>query len=300
MKPTEKRNQSNRRLYTKKRSNQKASDSSLLSKLISCRALNSFGVLITLVCVLVLLSTAFVALPGVQASSPNSGAISLSSTPVTWKGTATAGGALGDPLLGLVTAEDMCIEGTTCDTYMLTINGNASDWINAKKVVHIHLGWTVPTQDFDVYVHKGDLNGPIVANSGNGATNGILGSEDCDLDPSSPSVATGTFAVHVVYWTATAADQYNATASVENAPAQPPPGPTPTPATEPAGTPRFFNYLAPVGVADDAGEPSIGVNWKSERINSGIPDGGTVNYFGGFLPYMLRVHFNDSFTPAKA
>ncbi|MDQ1638653.1 MAG: hypothetical protein QOF62_1992 [Pyrinomonadaceae bacterium] len=296
MKPTAKRN---RRFNAMNRVNQKPA-ASQFSKFISCRALNSFGVLITLVCVLALLGVAFVALPSVHASNPNAGSIGLTSSPVTWQGTATAGGAIGDPLLGLVTSEDMCIEGTSCDTFTLTISGTPADWINAKKIVHVHLGWTIPVQDFDLYIHKGDLNGPIVADSGNGATNGILGSEDADLDPSSPSVGTGTFAVHVVYWTATAAEQYTATASVANAAAPPPPGPTPTPATEPAGTPRFFNYLAPVGVADDAGEPSIGVNWKSERVNGGIPDGGTVNYFGGFLPYMLRVHFNDTFTPAKA
>jgi hypothetical protein len=275
-------------------------NSSLFCQFMSCRALNSLSVLITLVCVLALLGGAFIAMPTVHASNPNSGSISLSSAPISWQGTATAGGAVGDPLLGLVTSEDMCIEGTSCDTFTLTIAGTPADWVNAKKVVHVHLGWTVPTQDFDLYIHKGDLNGPIVADSGNGATNGVLGKEDADLDPSSPSIGTGTFAVHVVYWTATAADQYTATASVENAAALPPPGPTPTPATEPAGTPRFVNYLAPVGVADDAGEPSIGVNWKAERVNGGIPDGGTVNYFGGFLPYMLSVRFNDSFTPAKA
>src|SRR6266550_6059988 len=268
-------------------------------KFMSCRALNSLSVLITLVCILALLGVAFIALPTVHAANPNSGSISLSSAPISWQGTATAGGAIGDPLLGLVTSEDMCIEGTSCDTFTLTIAGTPADWVNAKKVVHVHLGWTVPTQDFDLYIHKGDLNGPIVADSGNGATNGVLGKEDADLDPSSASIGTGTFAVHVVYWTATAAEQYTATASVANAAALPPPGPTPTPATEPAGTPRFFNYLAPAGVGDDAGEPSIGVNWKSERVNGGIPDGGTVNYFGGFLPYMLRLHFNDTFTPAK-
>ncbi len=299
MKSNAKRNHANWRVNTMIRNGKRARAASLFSKLISCRALNSFGVLITLVCVLALLGIALVALPSVHAANPTSGTLTTTSAPITWQGTAVAGGAIGDPLLGLVTSEDMCIEGTTCDTYTLTINGTPSDWINAKKIVHVHLGWTIPAQDFDLYIHKGDLNGPIVANSGNGVTNGILGTEDADLDPSSPSVGTGTFAVHVVYWTATAAEQYTGTASVENAPAPPPPGPTPTPATEPAGTPHFYNYLPPAGVADDAGEPSIGVNWKTERVNGGIPDGGTVNYFGGFLPYMLRAHFNDTFTPAK-
>ncbi|MDQ1708381.1 MAG: hypothetical protein QOJ88_1592 [Pyrinomonadaceae bacterium] len=271
----------------------------LYSRVLSARPLNSFGVLIALLCLAAGLSVLVFGPPAAQASAPNAGAINLTSAPLNWKGTGTAGGALGDPLLGQITSEDMCIEGTSCDTFTLTIGGTPADWINAKKLVHVHLGWTVPTQDFDLYIHRGDLNGPIVADSGNGATTGILTSEDADLDPSSPSVGTGTFAVHVVYWAATSADQYNATASVENAPAPPPPGPSPTPVTEPAGTPRFYNYQAPSGVADDAGEPSIGVNWKSEKINGGIPDGGGVTYYGGFLPYMLRAHFNDTFTPAK-
>ena len=274
-------------------------NSPLFSRIISARPLNSFGVLVVLVGVLAVLSIALIALPAAHASNPTSGTLSLGSSPLSWQGTATAGGATGDPLLGLVTSEDMCIEGTSCDSFTLTIGGTPSDWINANKLVHVHLGWTVPTQDFDLYIHRGDLNGPVVANSGNGATNGILTSEDADLDPSSPSVGTGTFVVHVVYWTATAADQYTGTASVENTPAPPPPTGTPTPIPEPPGTPRFYNYQAPAGVADDAGEPSIGVNWKSERVNGGIPDGGTITYFGGFLPYMLRAHFNDTFTPAK-
>jgi len=273
--------------------------SSLFSRIISSRPLNSFGVLIALVCVLAALTIALITLPTAEASSPATGTINITSSPITWQGTATAGGAIGDPLLGLITSEDMCIEGTSCDSFTLTIGGTPSDWINANKLVHIHLGWTVPTQDFDLYVHRGDLNGPVVANSGNGATNGILTSEDADLDPSSPSVGTGTFAVHVVYWTATAADQYTATASVENVPAPPPPTGTPTPTIEPDGTPRFYSYLAPAGVGDDAGEPSIGVNWKTEKVNGGIPNGGTITYFGGFLPYMLRASFNDTFTPAK-
>src|SRR5207249_4151722 len=110
--------------------------------------------------------------------------------------------------------EDLCEEGVTCDTFILTLGGTPQDWTSAGKLVHVHLGWTLPTQDFDLYIHKGDLSGPVVANSGNGATNGILTSEDADLDPASPSIGTGVFAVHVVYYAATSADQYAATASV--------------------------------------------------------------------------------------
>src|SRR5215831_14347891 len=59
-----------------------------------------------------------------------------------------------------------------------------------------------------------------------------------------------------------------------------------------AGPPRFFNYVSPPGTADDAGEPSIGINWSSEQSfsnsNGSIPNGGTACYFGGFMQYMAR------------
>ena len=63
--------------------------------------------------------------------------------------------------------------------------------------------------------------------------------------------------------------------------------------TAPPGTPRFFNYMSPQGVADSSGEPSIGSNWTREAINqnhnvngsiNNIPNGGTSLYFGGFRP----------------
>ena len=82
------------------------------------------------------------------------------------------------------------------------------------------------------------------------------------------------------------------------------PAPGPAPATTVPGVPRYFNYASPPGTGDDAGEPSLGINWTTEQSfsNSGgpIPNGGTVNYFGGFLPYMLKVTFNDCQSPAGA
>src|SRR5205085_8741903 len=64
-----------------------------------------------------------------------------------------------------------------------------------------------------------------------------------------------------------------------------------------AGLPRFINYSSPIGVGDDSGEPSIGSNWTRESVFSNsrgaVPNGGSVNYFGGFSPYMLNVIFDD-------
>ena len=69
------------------------------------------------------------------------------------------------------------------------------------------------------------------------------------------------------------------------------------------GVPRFFNYAAPAGIADDVGEPSIGCNWNSEQSFSNsmfnIPNGGRVMLFGGFSPDLYRATFNDCSSPAK-
>ncbi|HZE63719.1 MAG TPA: hypothetical protein VE056_07560, partial [Pyrinomonadaceae bacterium] len=71
-----------------------------------------------------------------------------------------------------------------------------------------------------------------------------------------------------------------------------------------AGAPRYANYPAPPGLGDKAGEPSIGVNWKTERTFSNsmfsIPNGGTAMYYGGFLTYALKVTFDDGPSPANA
>ncbi|HYR22719.1 MAG TPA: choice-of-anchor Q domain-containing protein [Chthoniobacterales bacterium] len=84
-------------------------------------------------------------------------------------------------------------------------------------------------------------------------------------------------------------------------------GPVPT-ASPPPGTPRFFNYQSPPGVGDSAGEPSIGSNWTKETIShnhnvngspdNNIPNGGTSLYFGGFLPSMVKLTWDECSSPA--
>src|SRR5439155_11634231 len=63
--------------------------------------------------------------------------------------------------------------------------------------------------------------------------------------------------------------------------AQTPPHPA---ALATPGLPRFFNYVSPPGSGDGAGEPSLGINWLSERTFSNsagpTPNGGTATYFG--------------------
>jgi hypothetical protein len=116
--------------------------------------------------------------------------------------------------------------------------------------------------------------------------------------------ALGTGLIQTVDSTANGEYTFNGQAACSGIVGTPTPTPTGTPAPtpNPALAPRYTNYTTPSGVAESAGEPSVGVNWRSERSFSNsagsIPNGGTVTYFGGFLPYMLRATFDDSVSPA--
>ena len=59
-----------------------------------------------------------------------------------------------------------CIEGVSCDSYTLTVNGTAAEWANKK--VRVELGWGSPTSDFDLFIHQGSLSGPVVSSSASG------------------------------------------------------------------------------------------------------------------------------------
>jgi hypothetical protein len=205
-----------------------------------------------------ILALLVIVLPGfykTRASNPSAGTINATATtPLTWTGTATGGGALNAPLL--IGSEDLCQEGLTCDTFTLTVGGTAADW--AGKLIHIKIEWLLPVTDYDLYIHKDSNSGPVVASSGRGATSPTepLTLEDTTIDPSVSG--TGVYTIRAVYYAATALDQYHGTAIIEGKPA---PQPTPPPSNETA--PRYQNYQAPPELGNSAGEPTLGVNWDS-------------------------------------
>jgi len=202
---------------------------------------------------------------------PPSGTLTTIGPTVTWAGTGVAGGA---------TDESSCVEGVSCDTFTLTLAGNPSDWVAAAKKARITISCTNNgVIDYDLYVHKGPLTGPLVP----GGTSAHSGTppEVVDLDPSDPNVGTGNFSVHVIYFSATSANQYSGSAAavpVNQGSGLIPPAPQDT-------GPKigFENFEAPgtlINVtsssqgpsgatveylAHDAGEPSIGVNWQSTQ-----------------------------------
>jgi hypothetical protein len=178
------------------------------------------------------------------ASSPSAGTLTAGSTSaLTWNGSAL-GGTSPD-------AETTCIEGVNCDTFLLTFGGTATDW-NGKNA-RVSLSWLLPATDYDLYVHKGSATGPLVATSAQGTTT----AEAANIDVSKSG--TGTYAVHVVYFVGLG-DQYKGKAEVVTAPVDnPPPAASGPP-------PAYANFAAPAPLGQGAGEPTVGVNWKSGNV----------------------------------
>ncbi|MCA1565959.1 MAG: hypothetical protein LC803_10040 [Acidobacteria bacterium] len=220
---------------------------------------------------LILAAALLAPLPKAEASDPGSATLApTAATPVTWSGTAVG---------GTTEANIPCTYGQNCDSFALTLSGAPADW--SGKVARVKISWLAPATDYDMYIHKGGLDGPVVAESASQI--GTTIEEVAEIDPG--AAGTGTFVVKVVYFAATSADQYKGAASVE-AKREPAPTPTPVVSTEPA--PRYFNYAPPSGLGAGAGEPTIGINWAT----------GKVMFIAGLQT--LQVTFDDSSSPAKA
>ena len=138
-------------------------------------------------------------LPRVLAAAPTGGTLSPNGLAVAFSGTATGTGAAN--------GEGACIEGVNCDTYTLTVTGQPADWTG--KFIPVEIAWTLPADDYDLYIHQGDVNGPIVASSATGAPGT---SENAGISPA--TTGTGVYTIHVLYFTTAAGDQYRGTASV--------------------------------------------------------------------------------------
>src|SRR5205823_71546 len=117
--------------------------------------------------------------------------------------------------------------------------------------------------NYDVYVFSPDLTGNQV---------GVAASPD-NPEETSFIVGSGDYTVYVVPFDVSPSVPFTATLTMNR---NNPTWPMQQGITRVSpGTPQFFNYRAPNGVADDAGEPSVGVNWTTEKIFNSIPNGGT-------------------------
>ncbi len=160
----------------------------------------------------------------VLAANPSSGSLGPTKG-ATLQFVGTAPGGI-NPGPQLSDHDSFCVDGANCDIYVLTLSGTPAAW--EGMAARLVFRWNSPPTDYDIFIHKGAIDGPIVGDSATGPGN----IEQEDLDPTEDG--TGVFYVHVVYFAATAADQYGATVTVVSEGVLLPPAPVdsgPGPAT---------------------------------------------------------------------
>src|SRR5207302_3037683 len=205
---------------------------------------------------------------GTRAQNPSSGTVGPApgGPSATWQGVATAPG-------GGVNTEAACIDGVNCEVYTLTVAGTQAGWVGQK--VQVLLTWASSLNEYDIWIHQGILNGPLVNSAMNGPG---LTNQTTFIDVA--QWGTGVFVVHVVYdTTPNVTDHYTGTASAV------PLNPVPPPAATLDTGPKigYENFEAP-GVLTQvtstssggltveymgrgAGEPSVGSDWNTGVAN---------------------------------
>jgi hypothetical protein len=194
------------------------------------------------------------------AADPGSGTITARSTSVSY----TAGPFVVPNTSGLA-GDVTCTAATPCDEFKLTVDLAATD--AADSVIAVRIQWPDSTADFDLYVL--DADGHVV-NSAASSSNPEVAII--------PAVA-GTYTIRVVPFAPLAQSIAGTIELVAKpVPAQPAPG---TP-------PAYSLHQPPAGLGTTAGEPTIGVNWKSGKVMMQS------------FTQTLRVSFNDTVAPAAA
>src|SRR6476469_2614393 len=149
---------------------------------------------------------------------------------------------------------------STCGQFALTVSIPATDFNTYKAEVTV--GWTnsgtttqgSATSDYDVFIYSPDETGSQIGSAA--STN--------NPEQTSFDAASGSYTIYVVPYDVSPSVPFTATVTLvrNNAVGNSWP-PNLGNTTVPPGTPRFLNYPAPDGVADAAGEPSVGVNRKT-------------------------------------
>jgi hypothetical protein len=150
---------------------------------------------------------AFAGMTALQAAVPDNGTIAPNSTAaVVWDGNLTG----QPPAVGLA-QEGTCVDGSNCDVFTLTVSGKPTDW--AGKTVLINLTWGLQASDYDFYVHKDSLSGPLVASGSNtGPADPHPTSDSASINPATSG--TGKYIIHVLYAATVPTDQYHGTVSM--------------------------------------------------------------------------------------
>src|SRR6059058_3325650 len=147
------------------------------------------------------------------AATPNSGTLQPSTTSTaSWDG--FPGPAyMNDALTLSNTADSACTDGTNCDTYTLKLAPGDYTGLRVKFAV----SWTLPTDDYDVYIHAGSNSGAVASKS-TGSPPVTLESNVWDINGTVTAGVNDTYTVHVVYFTVGPLDAYHGVLTVEKIP----------------------------------------------------------------------------------
>jgi hypothetical protein len=139
------------------------------------------------------------------AAAPSSATISLTSPSAAWDG---FGAVAASP-----DGEATCIDGTSCDTFTLTLA--PADY--RGKRVRVKASWTNQLNDYDVYVHQGSLDGPVLSPANGGAPS-TAEESTFDVNAIVTAGVNDTYTIHVVYFGVVTVDPYHGAVSLEAIP----------------------------------------------------------------------------------
>ena len=111
------------------------------------------------------------------------------------------------------TGDAGCTDGTNCDTFTLKLAPGNYTGLRVKFAV----SWTLPTDDYDVYVHSANNSGPLVSKSA-GSPPSSIETNVFDINGTVTAGVNDTYTVHVVYFTVGPLDAYHGVVSVEKIP----------------------------------------------------------------------------------
>jgi hypothetical protein len=191
-----------------------------------------------------------------RAATPAAGTVSEAQPTVTWEGAMT-------PPLAVVGCSGP--SDSNCDSFRLTVSSPPYPHV-VRVTLHVNA-----VDDWDLKIYDGA--GALVATSGNSP-----GQDEVAILTNPPA---GTYTVQAVNFAG--ANPVFGVATLSRQPNDAAP-----PASGPA--PTYSVFVDPN--AHSSGEPSVGVNWKSEVADNG----GTVMYVSGLST--LRLRFNDCTSPA--
>lgn len=141
---------------------------------------------------------------GTSAITDTGGRGAATANPLTWLGDST--GAVPSADETTVTP----IDGVNHDRFILTVNGTQASW--AGKAIFVRIGWTNPSNDYDLFIHKDSEFGPVVHQSASGAPQT---EEKTTIDPAIDGV--GVYYINVNYFAVSdaVALPYTGTATVQ-------------------------------------------------------------------------------------